>query len=81
MKRQAKARKSTLPDVNHPEEKARQLLAELLPGEQRIIRMRFGIDSEVYAVKEIAKVLRISEAEVRAVEDNFRGRFRQTGPT
>jgi DNA-directed RNA polymerase sigma subunit (sigma70/sigma32) len=81
MKRQVKARKSTLPDVNHPEEKARQLLAELLPREQRIIRMRFGIDSEVYAVKEIAKVLRISEAEVRAVEDNFRGRFRQTGPT
>ena len=81
MKRRLKARKSTLPDVNHPEEKARQLLAELLLREQRIIRMRFGIDSEVYAVKEIAKVLRISEAEVRAVEDKFRGRFRQTGPT
>ena len=81
MKRQVKARKSTLPDVNHPEEKARQLLAELLPWEQRIIRMRFGIDSEVYSVKEIAKVLRISEAEVRAVEDKFLGRFGQTGPT
>ena len=81
MKRQVKARKSTLPDVNHPEDKARQLLAELLPREQRIIRMRFAIDSEVYAVKEIAKVLRISEAEVRAVEDKFLGRFGQTGPT
>jgi DNA-directed RNA polymerase sigma subunit (sigma70/sigma32) len=81
MKRQVKARKSTLPDVNHPEDKARQLLAGLLPREQRIIRMRFGIDSEVYAVKEVAKVLRISEAEVRAVEDKFLGRFRKTGPT
>lgn len=81
MKRQVKARKSTLPDVNHPEEKARQLLAELLPWEQRIIRMRFAIDSEVYSVKEIAKVLRILEAEVRAVEDKFLGRFGQTGPT
>jgi hypothetical protein len=51
MKRPLKDRKSTLPDVNHPENKARQLLAALLPGEQRIVRMRFGIDSEVYAVK------------------------------
>jgi DNA-directed RNA polymerase sigma subunit (sigma70/sigma32) len=81
MKRQLRARRSTLPDVNHPEEKARQLLAGLLPQEQRIIRMRFGIDSEVYAVKEVVKVLRISEAEVRAVEDKFLGRFRQPGPT
>ena len=81
MKRQVKARKSTLPDVNHPEEKARQFLAGFPPREQRIIRMRFAIDSEVYAVKEIAKVLRISEAEVRAVEDKFLGRFGQTGPT
>ena len=81
MKRHLNARKSTLLDVNHPEEKARQLLAGFLPREQRIIRMRFGIDSEVYAVKEVAKVLRISEAEVRAVEDKFLGRFRQPGPT
>ncbi len=81
MKRQLKPRKSILPDANHPEEKTRQLLAALPPGEQRIVRMRFGIDSEVYAVKEVAKVLRISEAEVRAVEDKFLGRFRQTGPT
>ena len=81
MKRQVKARKSTLPDLNHREDKARQLLAELLPQEQRIIRMRFGIDSEVYAIKEGAKVLRISEAEVRAVEDKFLARFRQPGPT
>jgi DNA-directed RNA polymerase sigma subunit (sigma70/sigma32) len=81
MKRQVKARKSTLPDVNHPEDVARQLLAGLLAREQRIIRMRFGIDSEVYAVKEVAKVLRISEAEVRAVEDKFLGRFRKAGPT
>jgi DNA-directed RNA polymerase sigma subunit (sigma70/sigma32) len=68
-------------DLNHPEDEARQLLAELLPQEQRIIRMRFGIDSEVYAVKEVAKVLRISEAEVRAVEDKFLERFRKAGPT
>jgi DNA-directed RNA polymerase sigma subunit (sigma70/sigma32) len=81
MKRRVKAKNSTLPDLSHPEDKARPLLAELLPREQRIIRMRFGIDSEVYAVKEIAKVLRISEAEVLAVEDKFLGRFRQTGPT
>jgi DNA-directed RNA polymerase sigma subunit (sigma70/sigma32) len=81
MKRQVKARKSTLPDLNHPEDKARQFLAGLPPEEQRIIRMRFGIDSEVYAVKEVAKVLRISEAEVRAVEDKFLGRFRKAGPT
>jgi DNA-directed RNA polymerase sigma subunit (sigma70/sigma32) len=81
MKRQLKPRKSTLPDANHPEEKTRQLLSALPPQEQRIVRMRFGIDSEVYAVKEVAKVLRISEAEVRAVEDKFLGRFRQTGPT
>jgi DNA-directed RNA polymerase sigma subunit (sigma70/sigma32) len=67
-----------LPDANHPEEKTRRLLAALPPGEQRIVRMRFGIDSEVYAVKEVARVLRISEAEVRAVEDKFLGRFRQT---
>jgi len=81
MKRQLKARKSTVPDVIHPEDEARQLLAALPPQEQRIIRMRFGIDSEEYAVKEVARVLRISEAEVRAVEDRFRGRFRQTRPT
>jgi DNA-directed RNA polymerase sigma subunit (sigma70/sigma32) len=81
MKRQVKARKPTVPDLNHPEDNARQLLAELLPREQRIIRMRFGIDSEVYAVKEVTKVLRISEAEVRAVEDKFLGRFRKAGPT
>jgi DNA-directed RNA polymerase sigma subunit (sigma70/sigma32) len=81
MKRQVRARKPTVPDLNHPEDKARQLLAELLPREQRIIRMRFGIDSEVYAVKEVAKVLRISEAEVRAVEDKFLGQFRKAGPT
>ena len=81
MKRQLRARKSTLPDANQPEDKTRQLLAALPPGEQRIVRMRFGIDSEVYAVKEVAKVLRISETEVRAVEDKFLGRFGQTGPT
>ena len=81
MKRQLKARKSTLPDISHPEEQARQLLAALPPREQRIVRMRFGIDSEEYAVKEVAQVLRISEAEVRAVEDKFLGRFRQTGST
>ena len=81
MKRQLKARKSTLPDVNHREDEARQLLAALPSEEQRIVRMRFGIDSEVYAVKEVARVLGISEAEVRAVGDKFLGRFRQTGPT
>ena len=81
MKRQVTARKSTLPDLNHPEDKARKLLAELLPREQRIIRMRFGIDSEVYSAKEVAQLLRISEAEVRAVEDKFLGRFRKPGPT
>ncbi len=81
MKRQLKARKSTSPDVNRREDEARQLLTALPPREQRIVRMRFGIDSEVYAVKEVARVLGISEAEVRAVEDKFLGRFRQTGPT
>lgn len=81
MKRQVKARKSTLSDVNHPEEKARQFLVGFPPRKQRIIRMLFGIDSERYAVKEVAGVLRISEAEVRAVEDKFLGRFKQTGPT
>ena len=81
MKRQRKPRKSTLPDANHPEEKTRQLLAALPPQEQRIVRMRFGIDSEDYAAKEVAHVLGISEAEVRAVEDKFLGQFRQTGPT
>jgi DNA-directed RNA polymerase sigma subunit (sigma70/sigma32) len=81
MRRRPKARKSTLPDVSLPEDKARQLLAALPPREQRIVRMRFGIDSEDYAVKEVAKVLGISEAEVRAVEDKFLGRFRQTAST
>ena len=76
MKRQLKARKSTLQDVNHREDEARQLLAALPSEEQRIVRMRFGIDSEVYAVKEVAQVLEISEAEVRAVADKFLGRFR-----
>jgi DNA-directed RNA polymerase sigma subunit (sigma70/sigma32) len=80
MKRNLKARKSTLPDVNHPEDEARQLLAALPPQEQRIVRMRFGIDSENYTVEEVAGVLRISEAEVCAVEDRFLGRFRKTGP-
>jgi DNA-directed RNA polymerase sigma subunit (sigma70/sigma32) len=78
MRRRPKARKSTLPDINHQEDKARQLLAALPPLEQRIVRMRFGIDSEDYAVKEVAQVPGISEAEVRAVEDKFLGRFRQT---
>ena len=81
MKRQLKARKSTLSDANHREDKTRQLLAALPPEEQRIVRMHFGIDSEDYAVKEVARVLGISEAEDRAVEDKFLGRFRQTGPT
>jgi len=81
MKRKLKARKSTLLDVNHPEYEVRRLLAALPPREQRIVRMRFGIDSEDYAVKEVAQVLGISEAEVRAVEGKFLGRFRQTGPT
>lgn len=81
MKRQVKARKSTLPDVNHPEGEARNLLAAWPPREQRIVRMCFGIDSEVYSAKEVAQLLRISVAEVRAVEDEFLGRFRQTGPT
>jgi DNA-directed RNA polymerase sigma subunit (sigma70/sigma32) len=80
MKRQLKARKSTLPDVNHPKDTIRQLFSALPPQEQRIVRMRFGIDSEDYAVKEVAQLLRISEAEVRTVEDKFLGRFRQTGP-
>jgi DNA-directed RNA polymerase sigma subunit (sigma70/sigma32) len=79
MKRQLTVGKSTLPDVNHPEGEARKLLAAWPPREQRIVRMRFGIDSEEYAAKEVAQVLRISEAEVRAVEDKFLGRFRQTG--
>ena len=81
MKRYLKARKSTLPDLNHAEDKARQLLAALPQQEQRIVRMRFGIDSEEYAVKEVAQVLGISEAEVRAVEDKFLGRFRQARAT
>jgi len=81
MSRQPKARKSILPDVSLPEDKARRLLAALPPREQRIVRMRFGIDSEDYSVKEVAPVLRISEAEVRAVEDKFLGRFRQTAST
>ena len=81
MARQLKPRNSTLPSANHPEDETRQLLDALSPWEQRIVRMRFGIDSEVYTVKEVAKVLRISEAEVRAVEGKFLGRFRPTGPT
>jgi DNA-directed RNA polymerase sigma subunit (sigma70/sigma32) len=81
MRRQLKARKSNLPDVNHPEDKARQLLAALSPRDQRIVRMRFGIDSEDYSVKEVAQVHRISEAEVRAVGDKFLERFRQTVST
>jgi DNA-directed RNA polymerase sigma subunit (sigma70/sigma32) len=76
MKRRLKSRKSTFSDVNHGEDEARQLLAALPSEEQRIVRMRFGIDSEVYAVKEVAQVLGISEAKVRAVEDKFLGRFR-----
>ena len=76
MKRKPRARKSTLPEVHHPEDQARQILDALPPREQRIVRMRFSIDSENYAVKEVARVLRISEAEVRAVEDKFLGRFR-----
>lgn len=81
MKRRLRARKSSLPDASHPEDKIRQLLAALPPQEQRIVRMRFGIDSEVYSPKEVAKLLRISEAEVHAVEDKFLLGFRQTGPT
>ena len=69
-------RKCTLPDAIHPEDEVRQLLAAVPPGEQRIVRMRLGIDSEEYAVKEVARVLRISEAEVRAVEDKFLGQAR-----
>jgi DNA-directed RNA polymerase sigma subunit (sigma70/sigma32) len=80
MKRRFKGRKSTLPDASLPEHKTRQLLVALPLEEQRIVRMCFGIDSEVYSAKEVAKLLKISEAEVRAVEDKFLGRFRQTGP-
>ena len=76
MKRPLKARKSSLPDANHSEDEARRFLAALPPAEQRIVRMRFGIDSEEYAAKEVAKVLRISEAEVRAIEDRFLEQFR-----
>jgi len=79
--RQLKVRKHTVSDVNHPEDEARRLLAALPLQEQRIVRMRFGIDSEDYAVKEVAQVLGISEAEVRAVEDKFLRLIRRTGPT
>jgi DNA-directed RNA polymerase sigma subunit (sigma70/sigma32) len=78
MKQQLKATKPTLLDVNPPEAAARQLLVRLAPEQQRIIRMRFGIDSEDYSVEEVAQVLRISEAEVRTIEYTFRERFRQT---
>jgi hypothetical protein len=40
MKLELKASKSTLPDVNHREDEARQLLAALPSEEQRIVRMR-----------------------------------------
>ncbi len=74
-------RKSSLLQATDPEDKTRQLLAAFPLPEQRIIGMRFGIDSEVYPVKEIAQLLRLSEAEVHAVVDKFLLRFRQTGPT
>jgi hypothetical protein len=50
-------------------------------GLDLLFSVNLAVDSERYAVKEVARVLRISEAEVRAVEDKFLGRFRQTGPT
>jgi hypothetical protein len=74
-------RKSTLLHASHPENKTRQLLAAFPLPEQRIIRMRFGIDSEVFPVKEIVQLLRLSEAEVHAVVDKFLRGFRQTGST
>jgi DNA-directed RNA polymerase sigma subunit (sigma70/sigma32) len=73
-----RARKSILPDLSHLEGKTRQLLAALPPQEQRIVKMRFGVDSEVYSVKEVAQLLRISEGEVSAAEDTFLGRLKQT---
>ena len=79
MKRRLKAKKSALPDADHPKNKTRQILVALPLGEQRIVRMRFGIDSEVYSAEEVARLLRIPEPEVRAVEDKFLGRFRQNG--
>jgi DNA-directed RNA polymerase sigma subunit (sigma70/sigma32) len=78
MKRNHRARKSILPDLSHPEGKTRPLLAALPPQEERIVRMRLGVDSEVYSAKEVAQLLRISEGEVNAVEDKFLGRLRQT---
>jgi DNA-directed RNA polymerase sigma subunit (sigma70/sigma32) len=53
-------------------------LGRVAPQEQRIVRMRLGVDSEVYSVKEVAQLLRIAEGEVSAVEDKFLGKLRQT---
>jgi DNA-directed RNA polymerase sigma subunit (sigma70/sigma32) len=81
MKGHARPKKSSLARTNRAENMTRQLVTGLRPQEQRIIRMRFGIDSEVYEIREIAQLLGISEAEIDTAAAKFLKGFRKTGPT
>lgn len=80
MKRHARPKRSSLARTSCAENMTRQLVAALHPREQSIVRMRFGIDSEVFQINEIAQLLGISEAEIDTAAAKFLKGFRKTGP-
>jgi len=58
-------------------DKIRELLSQLPPREQQILRLRFGIDEEPKTLEEIGGMLGITRERVRQIEKQAKDRLRQ----
>jgi RNA polymerase sigma factor (sigma-70 family) len=54
-----------------------ELLSQLSPREQQILRLRFGIDEEPKTLEEIGGMLGITRERVRQIEKQAKDRLRQ----
>jgi len=57
--------------------KSEELLSQLPPREQQILRLRFGIDEEPKTLEEIGGMLGITRERVRQIEKQAKDRLRQ----
>ena len=54
-----------------------ELLSQLPPREQQVLRLRFGLDGEAKTLEEIGAMLGITRERVRQIEKQAKGRLRQ----
>jgi RNA polymerase primary sigma factor len=54
-----------------------ELLSQLPPREEQILRLRFGVDDEPKTLEEIGRMLGLTRERVRQIEKQAKGRLRQ----